>query len=79
MIFLMKYWRQISIAILFIAIISSLYAYGIQKYNQGFDKCVSLQDKKMVNDSIERNKKDAEIIRLSDPDLDDRLSRWMRD
>lgn len=37
---------------------------------------IALQNAK---EAQERVRREAEVMRLSDPDLDDRLSRWMRD
>lgn len=77
LIWALKHRKYIAIILAVLSLLGALWAYGATKYREGYNECVAAQEKAdlegiKTNDKI-RNK----VIRLSDPDLDKRLSRWV--
>lgn len=69
-----------------ILIASSVIAIGLSSgvaYYKGYHKaetlCVSRENAKSIQGITNRGKIQKEVMGLPDPDLDDRLSKWMRD
>lgn len=48
-------------------------------YARGGDGAVAKGVKQQANKVVEHGKKEAEVMRLGDDDLDKRYSRWLRD
>lgn len=71
MMFALKYWKPL-LAILAVAGVV-LYVYGMGK-----SSCEQTNLKASVIAVKEHGKNEAKINRLSDPDLDARLSRWVQ-
>jgi hypothetical protein len=70
-------WRMYLIAGVGIAV--AIAAAGLWGYIEGKTACQTSQLKAVVEAQKDHEKLETKIIRLADPDLDERLSRWMRD
>lgn len=74
--FLGKYWHILAV----LALLAGGLAFTHYKaYQFGKSSVTNSQNKADVKAVKEHAKLETKIIRLSDPDLDKRLSRWMRD
>lgn len=77
--FILKYKYFIASAAFIAAISVSILFWGNSKYNEGIEKCEAEAAKVSIKSVEVRIKKDDEIIRLPESDIDMRLARWMRD
>ena len=77
MIFLFKYWKYIAVALAVLSVLGALWYYGHTKYREGYNACVSVQEKANVEGIKNREKTNQKLIRLPDTDLDKRFDKWL--
>lgn len=78
MLWALKNWRIIALVFAVLSLLGALWAYGVSKYREGYDQCVAEQEKADIEGIKTNDKIRNKVIRLSDPDLDTRISRWVR-
>lgn len=69
---LIRYFPQIALAALILAL-------TVFVWKQGYNSCEAKHQTATIKEAKARDKLEAKVMRLSDPDLDARLNRWMRD
>ena len=74
----LKHWKPIAAVLAVLSVLCVLWAYGHTKYREGYEACMTAQVKADIEGVKTNDKIRNKVTRLSDPDLDDRLSRWLR-
>lgn len=74
----LKHWKPIAISIAVLSVLCALWAYGHTKYREGYEACMTAQIKADIEGVKTNEKIRHKVIRLSDPDLDNRLGKWVR-
>lgn len=71
------------VLIILAAVVTLLGLFSGFSYHRGYQKantlCISREQSKTITGITNHGKIKNEVIRLPDPDLDERLSKWMRD